>query len=212
MTTNVLGLIFARHGRTAWNLAGRYQGRSDPPLSPEGEADARIVARKLSEDRPAAIVASPSKRTMMTARIVGNLLGLSRIQVDGRLLELAYGAWEGLTQAEIKARWPEQLRIWKHTPEAMRFPGGETLEQARARLRAFARDGAALRDTDGPVLVVTHAGMVRLAMLEARNAPLSDFRRFEVGHEAVHRFRLRRDIAPARVSFSEMENDQCELR
>jgi probable phosphoglycerate mutase len=211
MTAAAVGLIFARHGRTAWNLAGRYQGRSDPPLSPEGEADAETVARSLSEDRPVAIVASPSRRTMMTARIVGNRLGLSRIQVDGRLLEVAYGAWEGLTQAEIKARWPEQLRVWKRTPEAMQFPGGETLEQARARLRAFARESTALDDTGGPVLVVSHAGMIRLTILEARRAPLSDFRRVDVDHGGVHRFRLCRDVAAGRLSLSEMERNPCEL-
>ncbi len=212
MTTIFPTLLFARHGRTAWNLAGRYQGRSDPPISPEGETDAQAIAESLSGERLTAIVASPSQRAMMTAQIIGERLGVSRMQVDGRLLELAYGDWEGLTQAEVKARWPEQLRLWKRTPEAMRFPGGETLAEARARLLAFVRGSAVLGGTAGSVLAVGHGGMIRLAILEATGAPLAGFRGVDMDHGSIQSFRLRRDGAAGFLSLSEVDSHTCELR
>lgn len=165
-------LFLVRHGETEWNQAGRYQGRSDPPLTARGEAQARALADWFAGSGVATMFTSPSVRAQSTARAVAERLGLVAI-VDDRLSELAYGQWGGLTQAEVKQRWPELLRLWKRAPDRVNFPGGESLLDARCRLRSFLEDVAG---QSGPVLAVTHQVIVRIAVLEAQGEPLSAFR------------------------------------
>jgi phosphoserine phosphatase len=190
-----ISLVFVRHGQTPWTHAGRYQGRSDPPLAPEGEAEAEALADRLQGEAVSSIVTSPLRRAEATALILARRLGARPARIDGRLVEMAYGAWEGLIQSEVRCRWPEQLRLWKREPEAMRFPQGESLGDVRLRLLDFLRD-AARRPEGGPegragsVLVVTHAGPIRIAALEAAGRPLAHFRRIEVRPAGVRRFSL----------------------
>lgn len=215
MTSAALSLIFARHGRTAWNQAGLYQGRSDPPLAPDGRVDAEVLGGALRGAAISQIIASPLQRAAMSARVVADRLGVTPVLTDPRLMEIAYGGWEGLTQAEVKQRWPDQLRQWKQAPGTMRFPGGETLAEARARLLAFLGDLLPLARTthrervEGPVLVVAHGGLIRLAILEARRAPLADFRRIDVEPGSLHRFVLGHDVGGARLSLKLMEILTC---
>ena len=190
-------LLLARHGQTLWNAAGRYQGQSDPPLSPEGEAEAAALAETLRDERLGAVLASPLRRAAATAAILARALGLPPPLTDPRLIELGYGAWEGLTQAEVKARWPALLRCWKRAPETVRFPDGEDLATVRARLDALlaarpwetavAPGGAA---PGGAVLLVTHAGPIRLLRLAAEARPLAEFRRIETPPGSLHALRL----------------------
>ncbi|MDA8052370.1 MAG: histidine phosphatase family protein [Rhodospirillales bacterium] len=168
----------------------RYQGRSDQPLAPEGTADALALAERLRGRPIARILASPLQRAAATARILAAGLGLAPPAFDPRLAEIAYGAWEGLTQAEIRQRWPEELRRWKRAPETMRFPGGESLDEVRARLLAFLSDEALRMERRmGAVLAVTHAGLIRIAALEASGRSLAGFRRIEVAPAGAWQFR-----------------------
>ena len=185
-------LLLVRHGRTAWNEAGRYQGHSDPRLAPEGEAEAAALAGALRGERIGGVLASPLRRAGATATILARALGLPPPGVDPRLIELGYGAWEGLTQAEVKARWPELLRRWKRAPETVRFPDGEDLAAVRARLDALLAErpweAAGMRGTagGGTVLLVTHAGPIRLLRLAAEARPLAEFRRIEAAPASLH--------------------------
>ena len=186
-------LLLVRHGRTAWNEAGRYQGQSDPPLAPEGEAEAAALAGTLRGERVGCVLASPLRRAAATAAILARTLSLPPPVTDPRLTELGYGAWEGLTQAEVKARWPALLRCWKRTPETVRFPDGEDLATVRARLDALlaARPWEAAGAADaGAVLLVTHAGPIRLLRLAAEARPLAEFRRIEAPPASLHALQL----------------------
>ena len=176
---NILFLL--RHGETEWNRSGRYQGRSDPELTPNGETQARKVAEHLARQNLAAIVVSPLRRAYVTASIVAERLGLP-ITTDERLVEMGYGDWEGLQQAEIKTRWPELLRRWKKAPDEVAPPGGESLSDLQRRVRSFLQDTAA---GPGPILAVTHAGVIRAAVLEIRREPLGKFRQVQIANGSL---------------------------
>lgn len=182
-------LLLARHGRTEWNHSGRYQGRSDPPLSVEGTLDAAALVGHVAGEHITAIVTSPLRRAVQTATIVADRLGAAPVRVDPRLVEIAYGAWEGLTQTEVKARWPDELRRWKDHPESTRFPGGETLEEARRRLFDSLVDLTAL-PSGTTCLVVMHSGLIRLALIQARGLQAAAFRRIPVEPGSISRLRL----------------------
>lgn len=171
--------LLVRHGQTFWNIEGRYQGQTDTPLSPHGLEQAQALATGLAPRGIRTLISSPLQRARQTALPLSQHLGLDLL-LDERLTEIDYGLWEGWTQVQIKARWPEALRLWKRRPDAYPPVGGEPLALAAERVRCCLDELAA--SCTKPLLLVTHAGVIRLALLLAAQIPLADFRKVEVPH------------------------------
>jgi probable phosphoglycerate mutase len=182
-------IIMLRHAATPWNEAGRYQGRADPTLSTAGQLAAQLLAAALAPVAVARIVSSPLRRARQTAAAIAQPHAL-RPNIDGDLIEVDYGAWEGMTQPEVKLLWPKLLRQWKRNPGEVRFPGGETLDDARARLHAFLARLAAT-PPGGVTVVITHQTIVRLAWLLATGAPAEALRHYAADPAAPCSFVLR---------------------
>jgi len=149
-------LLVWRHGRTAWNAAGRFQGQLDPPLDAVGHAQARRAAPHLRAAGLAAadtvVVSSDLVRAAATATVLTELLGIE-VRRDARLREHGMGCWEGLTRDEVAERYPDQYADWM-AGRPVRGRGGE--EPGQVADRAL----AALADLP-PVavaVVVTHGG------------------------------------------------------
>ena len=146
MTRGELWLV--RHGETEWSAAGRHTSTTDLPLTPEGERKAAAVGRMLSGKKFALVLASPLRRALETCRLAGY-----SAEVTADLREWSYGAYEGLTTAEIQVENPGWT-IWTGTP-----PGGESAEEVGARAdRAIARAVAA----GGDVALFGHGHMLRV--------------------------------------------------
>ncbi len=189
-------LLLVRHAATEWTAEGRYQGRRDPPLSAAGCLEAARLATALAGRPIGLIISSPLCRALATARPIAAATGAA-LRIDERLVEIAYGDWEGLTQAEVKARFPDELRSWKRTPATARPPAGETLAEARARLEAALADLPA-RTGGGEVAVVTHDLLIRLALLMANGEGLERVRSIAVPPASAHPLLLRGGrLAPA---------------
>lgn len=143
-----------RHGQTEWNLAGRYQGQMDSPLTALGREQARSLGPVLA-DLPgiAAFTAytSPLGRAHATAALTLAATG-HKAHMDSRLREVAFGAWEGLSWDDIAQRWPERAQMAEAEPFLWHFqaPGGETLADVTTRARAF------LHSLSGPSILITH--------------------------------------------------------
>jgi broad specificity phosphatase PhoE len=152
-------LIVVRHGRTAWNAAGRFQGQTDVPLDDEGRAQARAVAAMLAGETIDRAVASDLARARETAEIV---LGERTVplEFDERWREMRFGAWEGLVWSEIVERFPETVEHAATTPRFYTPPGGESFDAVCERVRdALGALDAGASDGDC-VLVATHAGVL----------------------------------------------------
>jgi len=173
-------LLLARHGRTADTLRGAFAGRdgADPPLSPEGEADAARLAGVLHRlGTPAsplpglpavdAVVASPLLRAQGTAKVAAERLGLD-VATDADWAEAGFGSWEGLTYADIARMDADALGAWYGDPAAAP-PGGESFDDLAVRVRA-ARERAVAAHLGGAVLVVAHGGPIRVVVREALDA------------------------------------------
>lgn len=170
-------LWLARHGETGWTRTGRYQGRADVRLDALGAATARELGRALAAAGVELVVTSPLARARETARLAAPA-GVP-VVTDPRLVELDFGAWEGLTEAEAKRRFPAAMRRWKRDPAGARPPGGESLPEALARWR----DVLAIPPwpaTAEAVAVVTHAALIRLAVLDAAGRDLAWYRKVTV--------------------------------
>lgn len=155
-------LVLVRHGITAWNREGRFQGHSDPPLSDAGRAEAELAAARLAADpalRPARIVASDLERAFATAAALGRAVGATPV-ADARWREIGQGEWEGRTHAELEVDDAERYRAWREASGLRQPPGGEAIDDARARV-VEALDELAAGDA-WPACVVSHGGLLRI--------------------------------------------------
>ena len=156
-----------RHGQTVWNAERRFQGQSDIPLDEVGQAQAGRAARLLAALRPDLIVASDLSRAAQTAAPLSRLTDLE-VTLDKDLRERSGGRWEGLTDTEIRTRYPAEHASW--TP-----PDGEPSalvaeRVAGALLRvADAVSGPAM--TTGLAVVVSHGAALRLGMSRLLGMP-----------------------------------------
>lgn len=154
-------LFLVRHGETEWNRVGRWQGRTDIPLSDVGRQQARALAAQLTGRGIADVHASDLRRAMETAQLVAAALGVGEPRVDPRLRERGFGCFEGFTREECAERHPEAwmryLADRRSTP-----PGGEPQAEVAARLIAALTDIARSPVAAGAAtLVVSHGGAIR---------------------------------------------------
>ena len=150
-------ILLARHGETDWNLQRRVQGHSDTPLNETGRAQALALAETLAGAELDAIYSSDLARARETARVVAERLGLS-VSVLPELRERNFGTWEGLTDTEILARFPQA--------KSGSWGDAETKEEMTERVLGALRRIAAAHP-GGRVLVVTHGGPVRSLLIES---------------------------------------------
>lgn len=172
-----------RHPQTTWNVISRYQGRLEPGLSREGEAQARLLARAFAGQAVGAVVSSPLCRALTVGRDISVATDAPLI-VDQRLTEIGLGEWEGLTIDEIRARYPELLRRWHDTPSAARIPGGELLEDVDARASSALADIFRLY-VGCNVVVVTHSVVVRVLAARAIGLELNAVHRLPASNAGI---------------------------
>jgi probable phosphoglycerate mutase len=195
-------VLVGRHGRTAWNVEGRFQGQQDPPLVEAGRREAASAARHLVAGGLRAddvvVVTSDLSRAVETATALTDLLGV-RLHVDPRLREHGLGRWEGLTRGEVAERYPEQFEDWQ-AGRPVRGRGGEEADAVAARAMAALGDLPAA----GTAVVVTHAatsGRLVEALLalgpEYRRlvGPLANCAWSELGRQGTRWRLLRHNVA-----------------
>lgn len=154
-------ILLVRHGETDWNLERRVQGHTDRPLNGTGLAQAQTLAETLAQEQIDAVYASDLSRALETARAVADTRGLPVETLPG-LREKHFGTWEGLTDAEIRERFPEAT--------GGSWGDAETREQLAERvLAALAEITAA--NPGGRALVVTHGGPLHAVL---RHCDLAD--------------------------------------
>lgn len=159
-----LTLYFARHGQTQANVAGRFQGHtSDTPLTPKGIQQAHdlaaILKRAVPEPQALSYVSSPLHRAQRTMEMVRGDLGLpvDGFHTDPRIIEIDLGAWDGLTHAEAKARFPEAYKAREADKWDVNVPGGgENYKSVAARLTSF------IGDLTTDTFAVSHGAATRI--------------------------------------------------
>ena len=171
-------VLLARHGETEWNRAGRMQGQRDVALSARGLEQAAALARRLADERPARLVSSDLVRAGATADAVGRALGLP-VVLDPRLREEHLGSWQGLTFEEAAARDPDLAHRFKARDANARPPGGETRAELQSRAWSALEDLAA-PGSAGPLVLVTHGGVIQSLVYRVLGLPLSSPRRFRL--------------------------------
>ncbi|MEA2316336.1 MAG: 2,3-bisphosphoglycerate-dependent phosphoglycerate mutase [Solirubrobacteraceae bacterium] len=155
----------ARHGQTAYNAEGRFQGHLPVPLDDTGREQAAVLAEAAAQVTLRSLWCSPLERARETAAIVAARVGLTPRE-DARFAETDTGDWTGRSFAEVQAEDPEGFGRFEVSDPAFRYPGGESFAEQAARVQ----DGLeALRAKPDllPALVVCHRGVIRLALAAA---------------------------------------------
>lgn len=180
-------LLLVRHSTTEASASGRNLGqRSDPPLTPEGERLAERLGSHMNEElaelpiSELRLVASPARRCRQTLAAVATAIAHNdEPEVDERLLEIDYGAWEGLTADECWARDPDLRAAWERDPFATRTPDGESGADVAAR--AFpvfeAIEAWLAADRTRGALVVAHNHVNRLHLTALLAWPMASYRK-----------------------------------
>ncbi|MBA3462126.1 MAG: histidine phosphatase family protein [Deltaproteobacteria bacterium] len=155
-------MMLARHGQTSWNALGKLQGHTDIPLDEIGRDQARALAATLTGTGVRTVWTSDLGRAQETGSIVASILGLPQPRTEPELRERRFGVFEGLTRDECAAQHPDAWQAWLSRTSAP--PGGEPIDEAVRRMRrALVRIAAR---EEGPALVVSHGGLMRLWLMD----------------------------------------------
>lgn len=154
-------LLLVRHGETDWNIQGRFQGQSDPPLNERGLAQARALALELAGEEVAAVYTSDLQRARQTGEILAQSLA-APLRVDPRLREIDQGAWEGMVMEDIRREYPEEFERRAADPLASAPPGGESVR--RVQERALEALGEVLHQHPHEKVVLVSHGLVLALM------------------------------------------------
>ena len=163
-------IVLIRHGETDWNVTEVFRGRIDVSLNERGLRQAKLLAEYLADSPLDAVYSSPLKRAFQTAEAVAGKKGLS-VEVAPALVDLDFGAWQGLSRVEVQERFPEAYRDWLEHPERLKVPGGEDLGQVRERALTMVNEVTA--GGWKSVALVTHRVIIKVlicALLGIGNA------------------------------------------
>ena len=160
----------ARHGETAYNAVGRFQGQGAVPLNERGREQARALAEEATGHPFASLWCSPLARARETAEIVGARIGLQPID-EPRLMETDAGDWTDRMFAEVAAEEPEAFAGFVAGDPAFAFPGGESFAAQQERVCSAIEHVRATGPL--PALVVCHRNSMRLALERLRGASIA---------------------------------------
>jgi broad specificity phosphatase PhoE len=144
-------IILARHGQTEWNVEEVFRGRIDIELNQTGIRQAELLAEYLSGLKIEAVYASPLKRALKTAEVVAHRHRL-KVEVSPGLIDCDFGQWQGLSLREVK--YKKLYEQWAESPQLVKIPGGESLEEVRER--ALEVVNGVIAKHNGAVVLVSH--------------------------------------------------------
>ena len=180
-------ILLVRHGETLWNQQGRMQGQHDSPLTPTGLHQARQLGRRLANVPFTALYSSDLGRAHQTARCIADSTG-HEIVTDGGLRERHFGIFEGLTNNEIKSRYPEDYELFARRDPEYVMSGGESAAQFMRRV-VVTLDRIAGAHNGDTIVVVTHGLVLDALYRTACNMALEIPRGFPLLNCSLNTFR-----------------------
>lgn len=168
-------IIVWRHGRTAWNVEGRFQGQADVPLDPQGVEQAERAAKVLAGFSPTTIHASDLSRAVATAEALATVTGLT-VAVDKRLREIDVGSWQGLIGKEVRAADPGlAARLWAGE-DVRRSATGESPTEVADRMNEALTEIAEAAEDGSTAVVATHGLSGRVGVCRFVGLPFAQWR------------------------------------
>ncbi|SDR83112.1 Broad specificity phosphatase PhoE [Nocardioides scoriae] len=180
-------LVLVRHGVTDHTLGKLFSGglaSSNPPLNDTGRAQARATGEWLAplKDDLDALVASPVRRTHETAEILAEHLGHD-VDIEPGIAEMEFGSWDGLSFADVRERFPDDLTAWLGDLDSAPH-GGESMRQVQQRVLE-GRDRLLAAYAGRTVVAVSHVTPIKVIVADALGASLEAVYKMELGPASV---------------------------
>ena len=192
--------FIVRHGETAWNVEGRFQGQKNTRLNPHGLNQGDKVAAYLVNQRFEAIISSPLERALVTAQKISSATFCNKISVLDEFTEIHHGDWEGMLSSDVAERWGDILKLWHTAPHTVKMPGegGESLRDVYERVVPAAEMIA--ERYKGDVCLAAHDAVIKVLLCHFVSAPLSSFWCFQIANCSLTIVEITEGKAP-RVSL-----------
>jgi broad specificity phosphatase PhoE len=146
-------IFLVRHGETAWNAGEIFRGRADISLNEKGIVQAKLLGDYLKKSRLEAVYSSPLQRAVSTAERIAGPHSLD-VKIEPALIDMDYGEWQGMPLTEVKKIYEKLYIKWKASPEKVKFPGGDSLDDVRSR--AITAVNKIVKKHKGSVVLVSH--------------------------------------------------------
>ncbi len=179
-------ILLVRHGETDWNLAGRFQGRTDVPLNQKGAEQANALASALRGESLAAIYSSPLARAKETARLIQVFHPSAPLYEEEGLVEMDLGEFEGIEGPSWAEKHADFRKAWRDNPASVTMPGGENLQQVQARAMAALERITHSHPHGSTLLVCSHNFVILTILCHALEIPLNRFRELKQGTGALN--------------------------
>jgi broad specificity phosphatase PhoE len=179
-------IILVRHGETNYNTSEIFRGRVDVPLNEHGIRQAELLGEYLSKEKIITVYSSPLRRAVRTAEAIAGRHSLD-VNVVNDLNDIDCGEWQGLTLKEVQQRYEEIYQDWVDTPEQVRLPGGESLEDVKNRALPFVQDAVDQCRT-GTLVLVSHRVVNKVLICALLGLTNSFFWNFQLDTGGISRF------------------------
>jgi broad specificity phosphatase PhoE len=167
-------IVLTRHGHVEGIEPERFRGRADVPLTELGRAQAKATARRISSAwRPRIVYTSPLGRCVETGREIAGACGVT-LETLPQLVDIHYGQWQWHSSEDVQRKWPHQFAAWHETPQLVRFPDGDSLQDLLAR-SADALRLVLERHAEDTVVLVAHDSVNRALVLQLLDLPLTGY-------------------------------------
>src|SRR4030042_2971704 len=171
-------LLLIRHGETEWNAGEIFRGRADVNLNEKGIVQAKLLGEYLKNSRLETVYSSPLQRAVRTAERIAKHHTLD-VTTESALIDMDYGEWQGMPLAEVKKIYKNLYIKWETSPENVKFPGGECLDDVRNR--AVTAVNKIVKKHKGSVVLVSHRVVNKVLIC------------FMLGLDNSHFWNIRRD-------------------
>lgn len=187
-------LVLVRHGETAGESSIRYHGANDVDLSELGIEQMKRVAAALAGEQFDLALTSRLRRTVEAARIIAP--NVRTVAVEG-FNEINFGAWEGLTSDEIRARDPQAYTQWRAAVHDFVYPAGDSVPAFRHRVVATFRE--LVPEMPERTLIVAHKGVIAAIVSDLLGLSAEQRSRWPIDLGSVHVLRRSADVWDADV-------------
>jgi probable phosphoglycerate mutase len=170
-----VNILLVRHGETEWNREGRYQGRTDIPLSDTGKKQVAALGVRLAHVPVKIAYASPLSRAKTTAEaILAGRIPETPMWLDAGLLEISHGGWEGQLASDVERSHAEMFGVWRTAPgrHSPAGPDAETLGDVEARTWPVLAKACETLGPDDTALIAAHDAVNRVILCRVLGLPL----------------------------------------
>lgn len=185
----MLELLLIRHGQTAWNADRKVMGRRPIPLNERGQQQAEGVAAYLKDAPIERLFTSPVARARQTAEIIAKPHPGLAVEEHEAFTEIDYGEWTNHGFDDLPVHYGDGWREYRANPAASVFPGGESMQEAAARICGGV-DGIVAANSHSRVAIVSHADVLKVALTHALGMGIDRLSRFAIDNCAVLIVRL----------------------